>query len=35
MSNIELNGVTNRVEVRREAVGAKSGIVFFTSGLTP
>ena len=31
--NIELNGVAHRVEVRREAVGAKSGIVFFTSGL--
>jgi FkbM family methyltransferase len=31
--NIELNGVTDRVEVRREAVGAKSGSVFFTSGL--
>jgi FkbM family methyltransferase len=33
ISNIELNGVADRVEVRREAVGAKSGIVFFTSGL--
>jgi FkbM family methyltransferase len=31
--NVELNGVIDRVEVRREAVGAKSGIVFFTSGL--
>jgi FkbM family methyltransferase len=33
MSNIELNGAADRVEVRREAVGAKSGSVFFTSGL--
>src|SRR5262245_23006989 len=33
MRNIELNGVAHRVEVRREAVGAKSGVVFFTSGL--
>jgi FkbM family methyltransferase len=32
MRNIELNGVANHVEVRREAVGAKSGVVFFTSG---
>src|SRR5262249_61074379 len=31
--NVELNGVLDRVEVRREAVGAKSGMVFFTSGL--
>jgi FkbM family methyltransferase len=31
--NVELNGVIDRVEVRREAVGAKSGMVFFTSGL--
>jgi hypothetical protein len=33
VSNIELNGAADRVEVRREAVGAKSGTVFFTSGL--
>jgi FkbM family methyltransferase len=31
--NIELNGVADRVEVRREAVGAESGTVLFTSGL--
>jgi len=33
MRNIELNGVAGRVEARREAVGANSGIMSFTVGL--